>query len=161
MHHGDNPQGFFIRRVGYQIVPDSNEAQRTGGKVWACVASIWKCNKAANSGVDFFKHTSSSKRVIGCDIFPDLRDILGCERMKDKTLVTAHLDERSFNKSSSRVPWWPYPAFRQRITRPGYCTLGFPNESVRTAPWKPLSGLPTTGIAGPRSFTIGQRTRLH
>src|SRR6516162_6176114 len=119
------------------------------------------CNKAANGRVNFFTDTSSSKRVIGCDVFPDLRDILGCERMKDKTLVTAHLDERSFNKSSSRVPWWPYPAFRQRITRPGYCTLGFPNASVRTAPWKSLSGLPTTGIAGPRSFTIGQRTRLH
>ena len=40
MHDGDNPQEFFIRCVGYQIVPDSNEAQRPGGKVWACVASI-------------------------------------------------------------------------------------------------------------------------
>ena len=87
---GNDPEWFFIRCVGDQILANANEAQRAGRKVRACVAALGKCDQASNGFVNVLAHASRSKRVIGGDVFPDLGDILGGKRVKGKAWLTGH-----------------------------------------------------------------------
>lgn len=48
MHHGDDPQGPFIRRIGNQVFTCQSEAQRPRSKVRAFVALMGKRHKPAN-----------------------------------------------------------------------------------------------------------------
>jgi hypothetical protein len=66
VHHGDNPKGLFLGRVGNQIFAHQNEAEGPRGEVGALVALIWKWN---------------------CDVFPNLGDVLRRKRVKAKALL--------------------------------------------------------------------------
>ena len=49
MDDGNDPEWFFIRCVGDQILANANEAQRAGRKVRACVAALGKCDQVSFS----------------------------------------------------------------------------------------------------------------
>ena len=72
MHHGANPKGLFLRRVGNQVLANHDEAQGPSGEVGALVAHIWKRHQVANGGKNFRNHPVGGIEVIRANEFPYL-----------------------------------------------------------------------------------------
>src|SRR5208337_3970649 len=85
VHHGDNPQGLFIRRVRDQVFVNDDEAQRTRGQVRAFVALMRKRHKPSNGVKYLLSNTTGRSRAIVRDKCPNIGDVLGRERVKVKT----------------------------------------------------------------------------
>jgi len=58
VQHCDNPQGFFLRRVGNQVFTHHDEAQRAGSEVRALVAGAGERNK----GIQLFPQSAVRQR---------------------------------------------------------------------------------------------------
>ena len=70
MHDGNNPQWFFVRHVGYQVLAYMDEAERPRSKVRAGVAYTGKGNQIANGVKDFDDHAVGGVGVVWSAIYP-------------------------------------------------------------------------------------------
>src|SRR5579863_5019642 len=85
VHHGDNPERLFIRRVGNEVVADDREPQGARGKVRPFVALVRKGHKAANAAQYVLAHATGRERVTFRDKFPNFGDVQCGEGMKVKS----------------------------------------------------------------------------
>lgn len=73
---------FFIGCMGYQVIVNSDEAQRAAGEVRSAVACMGKRNHAANGGKDCINDPVYGFQIVSPDIFPNLVKIEAGFRMK-------------------------------------------------------------------------------
>ena len=71
MHDRHNPQRYFLRRVGNQIVPRGREAQRARGEVGAAVALMGELNERFNGCLNVVDRPISGKMVVFSDELPN------------------------------------------------------------------------------------------
>ena len=94
VHHCHNPQRLFLRRVGYHVVTNNGEPQGPRGELRASVALMRKQHKAANGAQYVLADMASRRRIVFCDKFSNLGDVLRGEGVKVKALFGGHSGER-------------------------------------------------------------------
>ena len=82
MHHGDNPQWFFVWRIGNQVFAGQKETQGSSREVRAPVTRVGKGHYASNGGENLFADSARGKRTILRNVLPDFGDVLRRKRMK-------------------------------------------------------------------------------
>lgn len=102
MHHGNHPQGAFLRRIGNQVFAHPCEAQRPRGEVGASVPLMRERHQCPDGVEEFLPDTSRGERIIRSYEFPNVGDVSRREGMKIEALTRAHRCECFFSNSSSR-----------------------------------------------------------
>src|ERR1700693_4539630 len=72
------------------------------GEVRSLVSLVRKRYQLLNGVQDVFTHAPGGQRIILKDKFPNVSDVLCRARVKSKTLLGIHFEERFFSSSSSR-----------------------------------------------------------
>ncbi len=86
MHHGDNPQRFFLGGVGNQVFTYKNEPQRARREVRAPVALMGKRHESAKGVKDFGDDPVGCVRVFLGKVIANIVEV----GLSSSSLVTCH-----------------------------------------------------------------------
>src|ERR1022692_997409 len=73
---GDNPQWFFLWRVGDQIIADQGKPQGSRGEVRAFIAPVRKGSQSIDGGQNLPDHPVNGIKIIRRDESPNLVEIV-------------------------------------------------------------------------------------
>src|SRR6185369_7481146 len=91
MHHGDHPQGLFIRRVSDQVIPKADEPQGSVRQVRPAVTGVGKRNQIFNGAVNLVNDAMGRFRAVLSNVDRDFINVGEGFRMK---LVTEAVHAR-------------------------------------------------------------------
>ena len=86
MDHSNYQKRFFSGSVGNDEITHGLESEWARGEIWPFVALMRKRHELLDRIQDIVANPQRGKRIVVCNIFPDIRNVLCCAWVKLKGL---------------------------------------------------------------------------